>query len=82
MELKYYKYVEVNVAFSNWNILRTAEFLWQEGHTAHATFKEADKMVYDILDLYKRVYVELLAVPCVQGVTLKLSTSIISLDQN
>ena len=50
--------------------LRVREFLWQEGHTAHATFKEADKMVYDILDLYKRVYVELLAIPVVQGVRL------------
>jgi len=48
--------------------LRTREFLWQEGHTAHSTFKEADKMVFDILDLYKRVYVEILAIPVVQGV--------------
>src|SRR5947209_6954745 len=34
--------------------LRTAEFLWQEGHTAHATFEEADAEARLILDLYVR----------------------------
>ena len=43
--------------------LRTREFLWQEGHTAHLTKPEADKEVLEILDLYRRVYEELLAVP-------------------
>ena len=43
--------------------MRTREFLWQEGHTAHLTKAEADKEVRDILDLYRRVYEELLAVP-------------------
>lgn len=47
--------------------LRTREFLWQEGHTAHATFDEADAMVMTILDLYRRVYEELLAVPVIPG---------------
>ena len=47
--------------------LRTREFLWQEGHTAHATFEEADKMVMDALELYRRVYEELMAVPVVPG---------------
>lgn len=47
--------------------LRSREFLWQEGHTAHATFEESQKMVMDILDLYKKVYEELLAVPVIQG---------------
>ena len=47
--------------------LRTREFLWQEGHTAHATFEEAEKMVMDALDLYRRVYEELMAVPVVPG---------------
>ena len=47
--------------------LRTREFLWQEGHTAHATFEEADQMVMDALDLYRRVYEELMAVPVVPG---------------
>ncbi|QRW23387.1 prolyl-tRNA synthetase [Rhizoctonia solani] len=48
--------------------LRTREFLWQEGHTAHLTRPEADKEVRDILDLYRRVYEELLAVPVIPGV--------------
>ncbi|GJE93747.1 prolyl-tRNA synthetase [Phanerochaete sordida] len=48
--------------------LRTREFLWQEGHTAHLTKPEADKEVRDILDLYRRVYEELLAVPVIPGV--------------
>ncbi|KAF9434652.1 ribose-phosphate pyrophosphokinase 1 [Entomortierella beljakovae] len=48
--------------------LRTREFLWQEGHTAFATKAEADQEVYQILDLYRRVYEELLAVPVIKGV--------------
>jgi prolyl-tRNA synthetase len=47
--------------------LRTREFLWQEGHTAHATYEDADDMVMKALDLYRRVYEELLAVPVVPG---------------
>jgi prolyl-tRNA synthetase len=48
--------------------LRTREFLWQEGHTAHARKEEADVEVRQILDLYRRVYEELLAVPVIPGV--------------
>ncbi|EEQ99139.1 prolyl-tRNA synthetase, putative [Perkinsus marinus ATCC 50983] len=48
--------------------IRTREFLWQEGHTAHATKEEAVELVYSILDLYKMLYEQLLAVPVVQGV--------------
>ncbi|KAG7091902.1 hypothetical protein E1B28_008300 [Marasmius oreades] len=48
--------------------LRTREFLWQEGHTAHLTKAEADKEVLQILDLYRRVYEDLLAVPVIPGV--------------
>ena len=48
--------------------LRTREFLWQEGHTAHLTKAEADKEVLEILDLYRQVYEDLLAVPVIQGV--------------
>lgn len=48
--------------------LRTREFLWQEGHTAFLTKPEADEEVLQILDLYRRVYEELLAVPVVPGV--------------
>jgi len=47
--------------------LRTREFLWQEGHTAFATFQEAKEEVMTILDLYRRVYEELLAIPVVRG---------------
>ncbi|GAA5943277.1 proline--tRNA ligase [Sporobolomyces koalae] len=48
--------------------LRTREFLWQEGHTAFLTKPEADEEVLQILDLYRRVYEELLAVPVIPGV--------------
>ncbi|KZT70476.1 prolyl-tRNA synthetase [Daedalea quercina L-15889] len=48
--------------------LRTREFLWQEGHTAFLTKEEADKEVREILDLYRQVYEDLLAVPVIQGV--------------
>ncbi|OJJ51187.1 hypothetical protein ASPZODRAFT_12025 [Penicilliopsis zonata CBS 506.65] len=47
--------------------LRTREFLWQEGHTAHLTEEAAREEVLQILDLYARVYEELLAVPVVKG---------------
>ncbi|KAN0014837.1 hypothetical protein ACTFIU_001156 [Dictyostelium citrinum] len=48
--------------------LRSREFLWQEGHTAFANKEEADEEVFTILDLYRRVYEELLCVPVVKGV--------------
>jgi len=47
--------------------LRTREFLWQEGHTAHATCDEADAEVLTILGFYAGVYEELLAVPVIKG---------------
>ena len=47
--------------------LRTREFLWQEGHTAFATKEESDTEVLQILELYRRVYEELLAIPVVKG---------------
>lgn len=47
--------------------LRSREFLWQEGHTAHSTYEEADVMVMQALDLYRRVYEDILAVPVVPG---------------
>ena len=47
--------------------LRTREFLWQEGHTAFATFKEAKEEVLTILDLYRQIYEDLLAIPVVRG---------------
>jgi len=51
--------------------IRSREFLWQEGHTAHATKAEAEAEVRAILDHYKGVYEELLAVPVIQGVKSK-----------
>mmetsp|Transcript_3089 Transcript_3089/g.3455 ORF Transcript_3089/g.3455 Transcript_3089/m.3455 type:complete len:683 (-) Transcript_3089:74-2122(-) len=47
--------------------LRTREFLWQEGHTAHLTKEGAAEEVEQILDLYAGIYEELLAVPVVKG---------------
>jgi len=47
--------------------LRTSEFLWQEGHTVHATKDESEKEVDDILELYKKTIEEELAVPVVTG---------------
>lgn len=47
--------------------IRSREFLWQEGHTAFATKEEADKEVLEILDLYRSVYEDLLAVPVIKG---------------
>jgi prolyl-tRNA synthetase len=47
--------------------IRTREFLWQEGHTAHVSDEEAGLFVRSILDNYKAVYEELLAVPVIQG---------------
>ncbi|KOB86022.1 hypothetical protein PFDG_01494 [Plasmodium falciparum Dd2] len=48
--------------------IRTREFLWQEGHTAHKNEEEAVKLVFDILDLYRRWYEEYLAVPIIKGI--------------
>lgn len=47
--------------------IRSREFLWQEGHTAHMTEEEAGKEVLQILDYYGDIYEELLAVPVVKG---------------
>ena len=47
--------------------IRTREFLWQEGHTAHATLEKASEEVLDILELYRRIYEELLCVPVTKG---------------
>lgn len=48
--------------------LRSREFLWQEGHTVFAKKEEAEKEVLDILELYKRVSEEMLAVPVIKGI--------------
>ena len=48
--------------------LRTSEFLWQEGHTAHATREEAEKEAQTMLRVYADFAEKWLAVPVVQGV--------------
>jgi len=47
--------------------LRTSEFLWQEGHTVHATQEEAEKEVMKILEIYKNTVEEELAIPVITG---------------
>ncbi len=48
--------------------LRTSEFLWQEGHTAHATREEAEERAKQMLKIYAKFAEEYMAVPVVQGV--------------
>ncbi len=48
--------------------LRTAEFLWQEGHTAHESKKEADEMAIKALEMYKDFMENFLAIPIFAGV--------------
>ena len=47
--------------------LRTAEFLWQEGHTAHATQEEAQQRTLKMLAIYREVVESLLAIPVYDG---------------
>jgi prolyl-tRNA synthetase len=47
--------------------LRTSEFLWQEGHTAHATRVEAQERTRQMLDIYTRFVEEYLAMPVIRG---------------
>src|SRR5215467_7040239 len=47
--------------------LRTTEFLWQEGHTAHANHEEALQEVLRILDVYAEVAEDVMAMPVIKG---------------
>jgi len=47
--------------------LRTTEFLWQEGHTAHKNKEEAQKETLDILELYRQLAEDYLAIPVYTG---------------
>lgn len=47
--------------------LRTSEFLWQEGHTAHATAEEAEEMTMRMLGVYKEFAENCLAIPVITG---------------
>ncbi|HKN46873.1 MAG TPA: His/Gly/Thr/Pro-type tRNA ligase C-terminal domain-containing protein, partial [Candidatus Polarisedimenticolia bacterium] len=48
--------------------LRTTEFLWQEGHTAHATEAEAEEEALKILEIYRRFAEEQMAIPVYSGI--------------
>ena len=47
--------------------LRTTEFLWQEGHTAHATYDDAERETLTILEVYRTFAEEFMAVPVIPG---------------
>jgi len=47
--------------------IRSSEFLWQEGHTVHESKEDADREVFTILELYRRLTEELLAIPVLRG---------------
>jgi prolyl-tRNA synthetase family I len=47
--------------------IRSREFLWQEGHTAHQTYEEAEKQVYDSIELYEKFYKEMLCIKVISG---------------
>ena len=47
--------------------LRTSEFLWQEGHTAHATHDEAQAEALQMLDIYAEFAIEKAAIPVIKG---------------
>lgn len=47
--------------------LRTMEFLWQEGHTAHATAEEAEERTIQMLNLYADFCEQVLAIPMIKG---------------
>ncbi|MBI5060709.1 MAG: proline--tRNA ligase [Candidatus Aenigmarchaeota archaeon] len=48
--------------------IRTREFLWQEGHTVHATKDEADAEVERMLGIYKKLAEDVLAIPVIAGI--------------
>ncbi|MEK9153268.1 MAG: aminoacyl--tRNA ligase-related protein, partial [Patescibacteria group bacterium] len=47
--------------------LRTTEFLWQEGHTAHATKEEADEITLQMIEVYREFFEKYLAIPVIKG---------------
>ncbi len=48
-------------------LIRTSEFLWQEGHTAHASEEEAKEEVMTILEIYRNIVENYLAIPVIVG---------------
>eukprot|EP00347_Sterkiella_histriomuscorum_P016587 403352618 len=47
--------------------IRSREFLWQEGHTAHESLEEAEQMTHKILQIYADCYRDVLALPVIPG---------------
>ena len=47
--------------------IRSKEFLWQEGHTAHATAEEAQEFALKMNNIYSEIFEDLLAIPSVKG---------------
>ena len=47
--------------------LRTTEFLWQEGHTAHATYKEAEEEALKMIEIYRQLAEDYMAMPVFVG---------------
>lgn len=71
-------YRDLPLLYNQWNnvvrwemrtrlFLRTSEFLWQEGHTAHATRDEAWEEALRMLDVYREVAEDVLAIPVLSG---------------
>ncbi len=71
-------YRDLPVLINQWNsvvrwelrtklFLRTLEFFWQEGHTAHATFEEAERETLQMLDIYADFAVNDAAIPVIPG---------------
>ena len=54
--------------------IRSREFLWQEGHTCHPTKDDALVEVYKVLEMYKNLYENVLAVPMIDGYKTKSET--------
>ena len=48
--------------------LRTTEFLWQEGHTAHATYEEAEEEALKMLEVYRTMAEDYMAIPVIKGI--------------
>ena len=48
-------------------LIRNSEFLWQEGHTVHANEEEARNESQDILEIYREIIEQHLAIPCIGG---------------
>ena len=71
-------YRDLPLLYNQWNnvlrwemrtrlFLRTSEFLWQEGHTAHATSVEATQEALRMLEVYREVAEDVLAIPVYKG---------------